>query len=69
MHILNGLADWSKDFSEIETPILIKYVKTDVKVKKPTDNKKVFKKDETIFYCSHYQRKKCIHENSHYGKI
>jgi hypothetical protein len=26
--IENGLADWSKDFSEIETPIMIKYVKT-----------------------------------------
>jgi hypothetical protein len=24
--IENGLADWSKDFSEIETPILIKYI-------------------------------------------
>ena len=30
-HIENGLADWSKDFSEIETPILIKYAKTEAK--------------------------------------
>ena len=67
--IENGLADWSKDFSEIETPILIKYVKTDVKAKKSVDNKRVFKKDDTVFYCSHYQRKKCVHESSHYGKI
>ena len=29
--IENGLADWSKDFSEIETPILIKYAKTEAK--------------------------------------
>lgn len=34
--IKNGLADWSKDFSEIETPILlvITYVKTEVKNKR-----------------------------------
>jgi hypothetical protein len=32
--IENGLADWSKDFSEIETPILIKYVKTEAKNKR-----------------------------------
>ena len=29
--IENGLADWSKDFGEVETPLLIKYVKNDVK--------------------------------------
>ena len=33
-HIENGLADWSKDFSEIETPILIKYAKTEAKNKR-----------------------------------
>jgi hypothetical protein len=27
--IENGLADWSKDFGEVETPLLIKYVKND----------------------------------------
>jgi hypothetical protein len=31
--IENELGDWSGDFSKIETPILIKYVKTEVKVK------------------------------------
>ena len=53
--IENGLADWSKDFSEIETPILIKYVKSDVKSKKSIqygENKKPVKKEETVFYCS-----------------
>jgi hypothetical protein len=25
--IENGLADWTHDFSEVETPLLIKYVK------------------------------------------
>ena len=29
--IENGLADWSKDFADVETPLLIKYVKNDVK--------------------------------------
>lgn len=70
--IENGLADWSKDFSEIETPILIKYVKSDVKSKKSIqygENKKPVKKEETVFYCSHFQRKKCVHKDSHYGKI
>jgi hypothetical protein len=28
------LADWSKDFSEIETPILIKYAKAEDKNKR-----------------------------------
>ena len=70
--IENGLADWSKDFSEIETPILIKYVKSDVKSKKSIqygENTKPVKKEETVFYCSHFQRKKCVHNDSHYGKI
>ncbi|CAG2185053.1 unnamed protein product [Mytilus edulis] len=70
--IENGLADWSKDFSEIETPILIKYVKSDVKSKKSIqygENKKPVKKEETVFYCSHFQRKKCVNKDSHYGKI
>ena len=30
----NWLADWSKDFSEIETPILIKYAKAEDKNKR-----------------------------------
>ena len=58
--IENGLADWSKDFSEIETPILIKYVKTEVKNKRSVqfgENKKISKKEESVFYCSHFQRK------------
>lgn len=70
--IENGLANWSKDFSEIETPILIKYVKTEVKNKRSIqfgENKKISKKEESVFYCSHFQRKKCTHTNSHYGKI
>lgn len=57
----NGLATWSKDFSEVETPILIKYVRSDVKNKKTTvlvGDKKFVKGDENVFYCSHYQRKK-----------
>ena len=27
------------------------------------------KKEESVFYCSHFQRIKCTHANSHYGKI
>jgi hypothetical protein len=32
--IENGLADWPKDFGEVETPLLIKHVKNDVKGRK-----------------------------------
>ena len=70
--IENGLADWSTDFSEIETPIMIKYAKTEVKNKRSVqfgENKTISKKEESVFYCSHFQRKKCAHANSHYGKI
>ena len=66
------MADWSKDISEIETPILIKYVKTEVKNKWSVqfgENKKISKKEEPVFYCSHFQRKKCTHAISHYSKI
>jgi hypothetical protein len=66
------LADWSKDISEIETPILIKYAKTEAKNKWSVqfgENKKISKKEEPVFYCSHFQRKKCTHAISHYGKI
>jgi hypothetical protein len=31
------LADWSKDFGELETPLFIKYVKNDVKGRKSGD--------------------------------
>jgi len=69
--IENGLGDWSRDFSEIETPILIKYVKTEVKVKysQSIDSKRDVKKDEVVYFCSAYQRKKCSHEKSHFGKF
>ena len=70
--IENGLADWSNDFTEIETPILIKYVKSEVKTKKfvkSEENRKNLRREESVFYCSHFQRKKCLHKSSHYGKI
>jgi hypothetical protein len=56
--IENGLADWTHDFSEVETHLLIKYAK-----------KKIAKKDEKVFYRPFYQRKKCSQSNSHYEKI
>jgi hypothetical protein len=31
--------------------------------------KKISLKEESVFYCSHFQRKKWTHANSHYGKI
>jgi hypothetical protein len=46
------LANWSKDFSEIETPILIKYAKTEVKNKWSVqfgENKKISKKEQSVF--------------------
>ena len=67
----NGLSAWSQDFSGVETPLLIKYVKTD-KARKPfyvNDDKKVTQRDDTVFYCSHYQRRKCSQNSSHNGKI
>ena len=67
----NGLSTWSQDFSGVETPLLIKYVKTD-KARKPfyvNDDKKVTQRDDTVFYCSHYQRRKCSQNSSHNGKI
>ena len=72
--IENGLADWSKDFGEVETPLLIKYVKNDVKGRKSGDKFSEYKKnpkkeESTVFYCSRFQRKKCLHTSSHYGKI
>lgn len=72
--IENGLADWPKDFGEVETPLLIKYVKNDVKGRKSGDKFSEYKKnpkkeESTVFYCSRFQRKKCSHTSSHYGKI
>ena len=57
-HIENELADWCRDFSEIETPILIKYIKTEVTVKygQSIDSKRDVKKDEVLYFCSAYQR-------------
>ena len=81
----NELADWSRDFSEIETLILIKYIKTEVKVKygqsidskrdvkvkygQSIDSKRDVKKDEVVYFCSAYERKKFSHEKSHFGKF
>ena len=51
---------------------LFKYVKTEVTNKRSVqfgENKKISKKVESVFYCSHFQRKKCTHAVSHYGKI
>ena len=53
--IENGLADWTHDFSEVETPLLIKYVKIEQRGKE-SDQKKIAKKDEHVFYCPFYQR-------------
>jgi len=58
--IENGLAAWWQDFSGVETPLLIKYVKTD-KARKSfyvDDEKKATKRDDTVFCYSHYQRRK-----------
>lgn len=63
--IENGIAEWGHDFSDIETPLLIKYVKVEQKGK----HLDVKKKDEVVFYCGFYQRKKCPRTTSHYGKI
>ena len=62
------MADWTHDFSEVETPLLIKYVKIEQRGKQ-SEQKKIAKKDENVFYCPFYQRKKCSQSNSHYGKI
>jgi hypothetical protein len=51
------LADWTHDFSEVETPLLIKYVKIE-QWGKQSEQKKIAKKDENVFYCPFYQRKK-----------
>jgi hypothetical protein len=51
---------------------MIKYVKTEVKNKRSVqfgENKKKISKKESVFYCSHFQSKKCTHANSHYCKI
>ena len=61
----NGIATGKHDFSEVETPLLIKYVKS---VQKSKIREKV-KKEETVFYCSYYQRNKCSQSKSHMGKI
>ena len=46
------------DFSEVETPLLIKYVKIEQRGKQ-SEQKKIAQKDENVFYCSCYQRKQC----------
>jgi len=59
--IENGLADWSKDFSEIETPILIKYAKTGVKNKRSVhfgENNKKFKERRICFLLFSLSEKK-----------
>jgi hypothetical protein len=48
--------------------LLIKYVKIEQRGKE-SDQKKIAQKDEHVFYCPFYQRKKCSQSNSHYGKI
>ena len=48
----NGLAAWWQDFSGVETPLLIKYVKTDKarkSLKFVDDEKKATKRDDTVF--------------------
>ena len=65
--IENGVADWAHDFSEVETPLLIKYVKGDQKGK--YEQKKNVKRDDPVFYCSFFQRNKCSQSSSHHGKI
>lgn len=50
--IENGLSTWSQDFSGVETPLLVKYVKTD-KARKPlyvNDDKKVTKRDDAVLF-------------------
>jgi hypothetical protein len=49
------LADWTH---EVETPLLIKYVKIEQRSKQ-SEQKKIAQKDENVFYCSCYQRKQC----------
>jgi 3-hydroxyacyl-CoA dehydrogenase len=53
--IENDLADWPKDFGEVETPLLIKYVKNDVKGRKSGDKFSEYKKnpkneESTVFF-------------------
>ena len=64
------MADWSKDFGELETPLFIKYVKNDVKGRKSGDKfseyKKNPKKEEE--YCF-FQRNLLSHTSSHNGKL
>ena len=59
--IENGLADWSKDFNEIETPIMIKYAKTEVKNKRSVqfgENKKNLKERRICFLLFSFSEKK-----------
>jgi hypothetical protein len=46
--IENGLADWTHDFSEVETPLLIKYVKIEQRGKQ-SEQRKLQKKMKTCF--------------------
>ena len=48
--IENGLADWTHDFSQVETPLHIKYVKIEQRGKQ-SEQQKIAKKDENVFYC------------------
>jgi len=45
--IENGVATWKHDFSEVEIPVLITYVKSEQKSK--IREKKEVKKEETVF--------------------
>ena len=58
--IENGLADWSKDFSKIETPIMIEYAKTEVKNKRSVQfgEKKNLKERRICFLLFSFSEKK-----------
>ena len=60
--IENGLADWTHDFSQVETPLHIKYVKIEQRGKQSEQQKIAKKKMKTCFTAR--QRKKCSQSNS-----
>ena len=64
--IENGLANWTHDFSQVETPLHIKYVKIEQRGKQ-SEQQQLQKKMKTCFIA--LQRKKCSQSNSYYGKI
>jgi hypothetical protein len=63
--IENGLADWPKDFGEVETPLLIKYVKNDVKGRKSEINsvniRKTQRKKRVLFFIVLAFKEKNVH--------